>query len=237
MAALRVLLAASALALPLWLAAMAPARACTCAAISPGEQAFPAYFERQVAAADLIVIATPLEMRLLGPVPEPKPLSPPDVVRSDIDGPPAEISVQVEEYIKGTGPATLAVYQRSTSVTVSPGPVVDVRPHSSGMCGTFDQMAVVSLLFLYREGDRLHDGGVCGGSVQITEYNASYVAGRIEQIRHITRDQLAQPSALPPLGTGPPPRDGPSNAALVIAAVAGVALASGALLLGRPRES
>jgi hypothetical protein len=235
MAGLRIVLAACAMALPLWVAQLTPALACSCTDVS---------LEERVEHAELIVVGAARELRLLGPVPTPKPGPQP------IEGPPAEIVISVEEYLKGAGPSSLVVYERDTAVWQGIEPAV--RPRSSAACGTFDHIGGRYLLFIYMQGDQLADGGACGGSAEITEYNG--VETRIEEVRRMiaapatpqeptstvfqdaTKPEVnvATPSvaAFPDTGSG---GDGARSlpVTLAIAAAIGVGLASGVLLLGR----
>jgi hypothetical protein len=141
----------------------------------------------------------------------------------------AEVVVQVQEYLKGSGPSTLKVEETRTTVTVFPGPTVEVHPASSAACGTFDHIGGTYLLFLYREHDGLHSGGVCGGSTEITEYNGAQ--SRIEEVRGIVAAQAAQISVFPNDGSGP---EGAAKHARTPALVAtGLLLGTSILLLGR----
>jgi hypothetical protein len=167
-------------------------------------------------------------MRLLGPVPTPEPLSQPGVGRVDSNGPPAEVDVNVSEYIKGTGSASLTVYESGTTITVSPQLQVAVSPRSSALCGTFGDLAASYLLFLYRAPEGLVSGGACGGSTAITAYNGAedYVAR--------VREAVAAGPILPPTGSGTTHHGGPPIAPLAAAsALAAVGLAANAYFLLR----
>ncbi len=223
MAALRLLIVAALLALPLWVAHSAPAHACSCAGGS---------LQEQTSAAEFIVIASTTDFRLLGPVPTPEPLSQPGVGRVDSNGPPAAIDIVVHEYLKGTGPASLTVYESGTTITVSPELQVDPSPRSGAMCGTFDNLTARYLLFLYRAPEGLVSGGVCGGSTAITEYN-----GAADYVARVREAVAAGPIVLPPTGFRPSRHDNlPLIPLATASALACIGLAANAAFALRRRN-
>jgi len=232
MAALRIFLAASALALPLWVAATTPAQACTCGGPD---------FQEVVRLRHpglVIVIGVAGEVQMLNPPPTRPPLSPPDVqyLPYVIGQAEVEWSLAVEEYIIGSGPVALAV-RSTTSVEVGSDDRLTIRPGTTTLCGFSPQPGARYVFFLGRHADGTYGSGACSFNMLITAATEANVQAFVAQIRAILASPTPQPTSLPPLGTHPPQRDGSSMAPLIIAAVAGVALASAALLLGRRRES
>src|SRR3972149_6738427 len=102
MTGLRILLAACAIALPLWLAQLTPAHACTYS------------LRDSIRAADVIATGTIGEMVVLPPesVEHPQDLG---------DRTPVEIKFSVEEYLKGSGSAELLIYQPAVEISYDSG--------------------------------------------------------------------------------------------------------------------
>jgi len=152
------------------------------------------------------------------------------VTRVDIFGPPAAIDIVVHEYVKGTGPASLAVYESRTTIAVSPELQVEASPRSSAACGTFDDLTARYLLFLYRTPEGLVSRGVCGGSTAITEYN-----GAEDYVARVRETVAAGPIVLPNDGSGPPSHGAPIVPLAAASAIAAVALVANAVVALRRR--
>lgn len=211
MAALRVFLASAALALPLWLAATTPAHACS---------AGPTTLEELVSAADLIVIGVPSDPRLLDPVPELPPLSPPDASDGYVPVGPGEAIVSVSEYLKGSGSAELSVFQPVVAVHYSQDAPPRLVAGARTSCDYSLTPGEQHLLFLYRAADGRYETSSISGSAALGQLGADE-AQRIDEIRRI----IAQGDpTLPPLGSGPNDARGPPFWLLFTLGGAGVAL-------------
>lgn len=190
---LLVLLATALAVGPLWVTA-SPARACSCAHSDTA---------RFVANADVIVITS-------------------DAVHGATPAPPGRpVTVTVAEYLKGSGPGTLRIFDSPTS------------------CGVVYPPSREFLLFLSRDdnGDlRTH---LCAGSIPLDDErtaNPAFVAERIEEVRDVLAGQQVSPTARPDGGDGAFPATGTGpdgNASFDWALVIGAAAAGGmALLVG-----
>ena len=225
LAACRVILAALLLVLPIWVVAATPAYACSC---------LPTTLEERVSRADLIVVGTAGEIQLLGPLPTPEPLSPPSKIQFGSGG-PGEVTIAVEEYVKGIGPDTLLVFEYNTSVQFGPDGQIHVLPVGGTTCGAFDQLGGRHLLFLGQREDGRYDTSVCSGSTDITSANEASVLARIELIRQILQGPTPTVSNLPVAGVGAGDAGDASLWPAVAAGGAGALLASAALFaLRRP---
>lgn len=222
LAGLRLLFAAALLALPLWSHA-GPAYACT------GDFGV---LEDRVRQAELIVIGTPSQLRLLGalPVPTPFSVSPPSGLEGFTGaalGGPAEIIIDVQEYLKGTGRETLTYYQFQTTVWFGQNDEVRVYPGAGTTC---DRLAMEQphLMLLQLRADGRYDESGYMGVMPLYGDDEHFGRDTIEQIGAILREQA---ETLPPLGTGD---DVPvaSQAFLLTAGGGALLLASVLLLLG-----
>lgn len=202
MAALRILLAAIVLALPMLLWAT-PAHACSCV---------PRTFEEKVNLADLIVIGTAQERRLIDPPSMPTPLSSPNDVDSVTPSGPAEVLIAVEEYIKGSGPDILFVRESIPFSTCS--------AFGTGLPGRY-------ILFLTRLEDGFHQASFCESS-HLGPGTEAFLIDQIEQIRQV----LEGPISAPPLGTGSA-ESSASYLPVVSTASAGMLLVAAGLFLRR----
>ncbi len=193
-------LAAAAIA-GLLLPSVNPAYACSCAALTP---------KQYVDNADIIVIGT--VVRLIETTEEfPTPEEKPDGQIPDIDA-----AVQVERYLKGSGPADIEVDD----------------PPSGGTCGFFEQASLGQryVLFLTGETSPL-ETHLCSGSTPLVD--TPHVQQFLQDVQAITG-----PGTLPPSGSAPP-NEQPGAAVpllpIVIASSVGAAAlaAASALLLRR----
>ena len=226
LAACRVFLAALLLVLPIWVVAATPAYACSC---------LPTTLEERVSRADLIVVGTAGEIQLLGPLPTPEPLSPPSKIQFGSGG-PGEVTIAVEENVKGIGPDTLLVFEYNTSVQFGPDGQIHVLPVGGTTCGAFDQLGGRHLLFLGQREDGRYDTSVCSGSTDITSANEASVLARIEQIKQILQGPTPTVSGFPEAGVAGVGSDDAGDASLwpaVAAGGAGALLASAALFAFR----
>jgi hypothetical protein len=143
-----------------------------------------------------------------------------------VEGPPAAIDIVVHEYVKGTGPASLTVYESGTTITGQ----IEARPRSSAACGTFDDLTARYLLFLYRTPEGLVSGGACGGSTAITQYN-----GAEDYVARVREAVAAGPIVFPPTGSGPPSHGVPIVPLVAASAIAAFALVANAVVVLRRR--
>lgn len=207
MASLRVFLAALLLALPLWVALRTPAHACSCTA--PTVQDW-------VDRVDVIVVGEVQNLSqsaMLNPDP-------------DIDGPLYEMTIGVEEYLKGSGgPTLILVSGRATS------------------CDVFGDVGDRFLLGLTRRDDGRYSSISCNAAL-ITPETESDVAAFIGRIREVlllaTATSPSPPTAtvgaLPTAGAGAEGAGGPP-AWLVAGAVGAGALLAGTALFGFRRRT
>ncbi len=174
-----------------------PAYACSCAAPTP---------EQHVDYADIIVIGT--VVRLIETTEEfPTPEEKPDGQIPDIDA-----AVQVERYLKGSGPAEIEVDD----------------PSSGGTCGFLEQASLGQryLLLLTGETSPL-ETNLCSGSTPLVA--TPHVQQFLQEVQAITG-----PGTLPPTDSAPPADEsGGGTPWLAIAASAGILAAASALLLRR----
>jgi hypothetical protein len=130
---------------------------------------------------------------------------------------PVEITFSVEEYIRGSGPKPLGVYQPAAQITYKDERITAILT-SGTSCGR--QVAVGERFIVMLQdidGEMLLSSGKLGG-----ENESSY----LESIRNM----VSEPVVFPDTGTGP---DDADSSHLPLAAATGLAFASGALLLGR----
>jgi len=193
MAGLRILLAATALAAPFWLTmGVERARACT-PPVTPGPS-----LQELVARADIILVGVPTHIRLINPLPEPTPLSPADVgKRSTFVGPGSAV-VAVDEYLKGSGPAEVEVFQPEVIARYSPPDPPELTPYSSTTCDYFLSLQEEHLLFLHRRDDGLLETRIFAGSTPTASLGDG-VETRLEEIRRIV---AGDDIILPPVGSG-----------------------------------
>ncbi len=185
----------------LLLPSLNPAYACSCAALTP---------EQYVDNADIIVIGT--VVRLIETTEEfPTPEEKPDGQIPDVDA-----AVQVERYLKGSGPAEIEVDD----------------PPSGGTCGFLEQASLGQryLLFLTGETSPLQTH-LCSGSMPLVD--TPHVQQFLQDVQAITG-----PGTLPPTGSAPPneqPGAGVPWLPIIIASSVGAAAlaAASALLLRR----
>lgn len=205
MAALRLLLAATALVLPLWLAATTPAHACTFS------------LRDSILTAEIIATGTIGEMLVLPP----ESVEHPEVLGGRT---PTEIKFAVEEYLKGAGPETLLIFQPAVDITNEGGRITAIV--DSRVCGSLISLGDPYVVLGNRSDPLRYE--MIAGSGALSD--RQFVLDTIHEV-------LSEPAILPPLGTGPPPRDESSMTPLIAAAIAGFAFASGVLLLGRRHDS
>ena len=214
MAALRLLLVASLLALPLWVAHSVPAHACTPSVVT---------MEEAVEAADLIVIGTIGEMLVLPPesVEDPETLT---------DGrTPVEIKFAVSEYLKGSGSGTLLIYQPAAEISYDAGAISSILS-SLTTCGSVTNAGDRFVMFMKKiDPFRYSSGGLVEtrGAAEDERF-ATYVA----QIRAALQRQ----PVLPPTGSGPPHHSAPIVPLVAASALAGLALAANAAFALRRRD-
>ncbi len=228
MAALRLLLVAALLALPLWVAHTMPVHACSCVpdAFEPAEQ---------LARSDLILVGTVTGLRLVNPVtPLPTPADPGESTEP-ILLPQADVewSVRVDEYIKGSGPETVEV-RSSTMVTVSPGEVT-IQSGTNPLCGYAPQRD--ARLLLYLTGSGPYTTSACSGNWEILPENETDVQARIDELRAALTAAPPTQVGLPPAGSGPPHHSAPIVLLIAASALAGIGLAANAAFALRRRSS
>jgi len=212
MTAFRLLLVAALLALPFWVAKMAPVHACSCAALSVADV---------VATTDLIVVGTAGDVQLADPLPADATVSFTDI----------QWAISVQEYVKGSGPDRLDVRSK-TYVQVVPGKGIQVNPGGDPTCGYAPDVALNYLFFLSRRDDGLYTTGGCAGNQPITADTEASVSAYLDKIREVLRE----PVALPATGSGPSHNGAPPIVLLAGAsALAGVALVANAAFALRRR--
>ena len=113
------------MALPLWIANLTPTHACT-GSIPPLEERV---------AQHVVAIGTVRELRLIG-----LPPTPPEADGA-VEAGPGEWLVDVEEYLVGSGPTTIALFEPTTVVTS--GPDGETQVGSASLCGWLDRKSVV----------------------------------------------------------------------------------------------
>ena len=180
-----------------------PAYACSCA-LMPAEV--------RVDNADIIIIANVTELVVTPPL---DPGAPDDLEhRSDF-------VLQVEEYLKGSGPSTVTIFEPGLSFVFSDDGEV-VTGFSS--CATFAQGSEGKryILYLAGEADSLISPGLCSGSGLVDEEH-------LQRVRAV----LAEPPDLPPTGSAPSEADSGNSFPWLATALGTAALAASALLLRR----
>lgn len=211
MATLRLLFAATLFALPLWVASTAPAHACSCGTTT----------SEAVGGADLIVLGTVTGARVVGD---------PSVADGTLSDGSVEWTLNVDEYVKGSGSATL-VGTSTTSVTLGPNGEVTFYPGTSPSCGWAPQEGRY-LLFLYRDDAGHIETGACAGNTLITADTETFAADYIAEVR---AEVAAQQMQLPPTGSGPPHHGAPIVPLVAASALAVVGLTANAAYALRQR--
>jgi hypothetical protein len=233
---IRVFIAAALFALPLVVVLQTPAYACSCADLT---------LEQRVDLADVIFVGTTESRRVIGPLPEPVPLSEPLTASTTAE---IETTVAVQEYLKESGPESLAV-RSMAFVSIHQGQEPAVFEQSGPGCQFAPVLGMDYLFFSFRRDDGLLSVGVCGMSIPIDDWSGSQVLAMIDEIRALlapapaatdagTAVTAATPAVeeLPNAGTSGGGSAGPPWAALAIGgALAGATLLSGFgwRLLGR----
>jgi hypothetical protein len=206
LAGLRIALAACAMALPLWVAQLTPGHACTFS------------MDDSIRLADTIVIGVMGEMTAL----------PREAVADDEalgDRTPVEITFAVEEYIKGSGPNPLRIIQPAAQILYDNGRITGLWT-SGTSCGRPVNVGERFVVLLGYD-----DLGMFSGSGPLDE---QYGVQSIDEIRRVVAEQSAPPPTItqfPDTGSRSAARSAPMTYA--IAGALGIALACGALLLGR----
>ena len=179
-------------------AGVRPAYACSCAALTP---------EQYVDNADIIVVGT--VVRLIETTEEfPTPAEKPGGQIPDVDA-----ALQVERYLKGSGPAEIEVDD----------------PPSGGTCGFLEQASLGQrhLLFLTGETSPLQTH-LCSGSTPLVD--TPHVQQFLQDVQTITG-----PGTLPPTGSTPPSEqpasDTPWLPIILGSALAASGLAASAFLM------
>ena len=230
MAALRLVLAAGFVALPLWVAAHTPAYACTCGVPPLAEQ---------VQATDVIVLGRAEERQIIGPLPTPVGQGTPINPSTHVE---VETLIAVEEYVKGSGASSLPV-RSVTFVFVDKSGTPHVSEGLSPSCGYAPALGERYLFFVHQRDDGLFAVDGCGGSLLVgPDYSEAEIQDLIAQIRALLQEPTATSPppptatfALPPSGTGQgDSADAPW--ALIGAAAGGALLATAALSSLRRRE-
>jgi hypothetical protein len=229
MAAIRILLSAGLLALPLWLAGAIQVEACGCG---------PILLEDQVANADLIVVGHIDEIHLIRPLILPG-LTPPAGSVSGGDSqfiPLAEVgwTISVEEYVKGTGHERLFA-QTATGVFVRPGLEIEIPSGVQPSCGFAPEEGGRYLLFLRRIDEIIVTTGACTGTQPILPEDAQAFATLRAQIRAVLGEPLPA-SGLPDTGYSESGETAFPATAIIAAAsalAAAALLANGWLVLRR----
>jgi hypothetical protein len=217
MATLRLLLVATLLVLPFWVAHSAPAHACVCAV----EQGDPDPFATEVARTDLIVVGKIGEMLVLPP----ESIEHPETLYSRT---PVEVKFGVSEYLKGSAPNPVLVYYPAYNVAQEDGRVTRI---SGTDCDIFASVGDDYVMFLSKVDSLRYSTGVCSGTQAIRpgEDAASYLA-------EIRAAVAANPAGLPPTGSGPPRHSSSTIVPLIAAsALAAVGLAANAAFALRRR--
>ena len=182
-----------------------PAYACSCA-LMPAEV--------RVDTADIIIIANVTELVVTPPL---DPDAPDDLEhRSDF-------VLQVDEYLKGSGPSTVTIFEPGLSFVFSDDGEV-VTGFSS--CATFTQGSEGKryILYLTGEADSLISPGLCSGSGLVDEEH-------LQRVRAV----LAEPPDLPPTGSAPSEADSGNMFPWLATALGATALAAASVSLLRRR--
>jgi hypothetical protein len=216
MAALRLLLVAALLALPLWVGHSGPAHACTGSGPT---------IEEAVRSADLIAIGTVGEILVLPPesVAHPETLAP--------GGLPVEMKFQVNEYLKGSAPNPALIYSPAFRIAYNSARISSFFDNGTD-CGDQYMSGSSYVLFLMKD-DPVRYGltGRFGGSLAYSD--GSYVTDQIAQIRAAV---TAEQAGLPPTGSGPAHRSAPLVPLVAASALACIGLAANAAFVLRRRS-
>lgn len=211
----RIAFAAALIAVPLWLALTTPAHACSCAQGSPEDAA---------RATDFIVLGTVREIGAVDPNSVPL-------------GSYAEIEVQwtvdVQEYLKGTGPTVIGGRSRSMVGRSFEGDV-QIHTGTDPACGYAPEAGVLYLFFMSRRDDGLLTTGGCGFNAPFTADNQEYATALTDQVRRVLAGQSSP--GLPNNGAGPPSHGAPIAPLAVASAIAAVALVANAVVVLRRRS-
>ncbi len=140
------------------------------------------------------------------------------------DRTPVQITFSVDQYLKGSGPNPLQLYQPAAQISYDGGQITGILT-SGTSCGALISTGDRYVVLLQQSGYEM----LAGSSKLGSDDENNFILGEIAKV-------LSEPGALPVVGTGPGLQHSDSPAAqlpLVLLAVGGVTLASGALLLGR----
>lgn len=220
MATLRLLLAAALLALPLWVASTAPAHACSCASQSAGED---------VSRAEVIILGTVHDVHLIsvtpGPGPE-TPINPANSPHGDV-----EWTVDVEEYLKGSGPNQLSL-SSSAAIFLDDSGEYTFRSGLDATCRWAPSEGMY-ILFMGRRDDGGYGTGGCAPNFLRTQENEAQFTQFLTDIRAAV---VAEQVGLPPTGSGSPHHGAPIIPLVVASALAGLGLAANAAFALRRRS-
>lgn len=212
MATFRLLLVATLLALPFWVGLAMRAEGCVRPATPPS-------LDQIIASVDVIVVGTVGEILVL----------PPDSVpdSQDLFGyTPVEYKVAVDEYLKGSGPMTVLVFQLAQNIAQDSERISSVdSPHTD--CGYTTITLGDHEVFLLRRADELRYRAQVRKFADEREVE-SYIAD--------IRAAVARQTGLPPTGSGPSHSGPPIVPLAAASALAGVALLANAAFAVRRRS-
>ncbi len=220
MATLRLLLVAALLALPLWVAHSKPAHACSCASQSPSEM---------VSRAELIILGTVRDIRLTDVTPGPDPETPVDPGNSSHGD--VEWNVDVAEFLKGSGPNQLSL-RSPAAIFLDDNGDYAFRSGLDATCRWAPSEGTYLLFVGQREDGRYGTGG-CAPNLLRTQENEEQFAQFLADIRTAV---AANPSGLPPTGSGPTHHSLPVVSLAAASALAGLGLAANAAFALRRRS-
>lgn len=209
MATLRLLLVAALLALPLWVAQTAPAHACSFS------------LRDQIRDTELIAVGTMGEMLVLPP----ESVAHPDSLFGKT---PVEIKFSSVEYLKGSGPSDLLVFQPAAQIAYNDGQIVSILDNE--LCGQTFTRGDDYILLLTKVDTLRYSMDTAGNRPADPDTMAFFVS----LIAEVDAEQVG---GLPPAGSGPTHHSAPVLPLIAASALAGIGLAANAAFALRRRSS
>ena len=224
MAALRLLLVAVLLALPLWVAQTGPAQACVCAPFVP-DTSYEAFLADRAAQADLIVVGEIGEMLVL----------PPESVahlESRGSATPVEIKFLVSDSLKGSAPNPVLVYNPAYTITQEDGRITRIAGTS---CDIIASVGDTYVMFLRKIDTLRYATGACSGnrSLDLQIPDGTPPSEYLAEIRAA----IQRGPGLPPTGSGAAHDSAPLVPLIAASALASLGLAANAAFALRRRSS
>lgn len=214
MATLRLFLVAGLVALPLWVASTAPTYACSCASLPAGDL---------VARVGIVVVGTVHDVRLASATSG----------RDNGVGPSYQVGWEfdVEEYIKGTGPAQLSVHSRADLVREVDG-VQKIVPGLGASCGWAPQEGHYILFVGVSEDGTFETGGCTPNMLRTPESETQFERFLADIRTAVAAEQIT----LPPTGSYSPGGSAPIVPLAAASALAGIGLAANSAFVLRRRS-